>query len=131
LYDSYGNRRDRSHSNTRGQSYGDRDDQNGSQNASDGNRRDQSYSNTRENTRDPFYGDRDNQNDAASRSDHSRSDAQRYGRDTRDRGRSRVIVRQQSDESDRTQAFEGARRRPEPFWGGGFFGRGGGYQDDD
>jgi hypothetical protein len=102
LYDSYGDRRDRnaqdSYGNTR-ESYG--------------SRRGQSYR---------VY--RDDQDDAA-RFDQSRSDQRQYGRDTRSRGRSRVIVRDQ-DESDRSQAFE-SRPRPEPFWGGGFFGRG--YDD--
>jgi hypothetical protein len=79
-----------------------------------GNRRDRSYGNARE----QFYGDRDNQNDTASQ----------YGRDTRNRGRSRAIGREQPDQSDRTQAYETPRGRPEPFWGGGFFGRG--YQGD-
>jgi hypothetical protein len=79
-----------------------------------GNRRDRSYGNTREQS----YGDRDDQDDTASQ----------YGRDTRNRGRSRVIGRRQPDESDRTQAYETPRARPEPFWGGGFFRRG--YQDD-
>ena len=78
-----------------------------------GNRRDRSYGNTRE-----VYGDRDDQNDAASQ----------YGRDTRNRGRSRVIGRQHPDESERNQAYETQRARPEPFWGGGFFGRG--YRSD-
>jgi hypothetical protein len=72
---------------------------------------------------------RDDQDDAAARSDQSRSDQRQYGRDTRSRGRSRDIVRDQPDESDRGQSFETSRRRPEPFWGGGFFRRG--YQDDD
>jgi len=89
-----------------------------------GNRRDRSYGNTRGQS----YGDwRNDQDDAAARSDQSRSDQRQYGRDTRSRGRSRVIVRDQPDESDRSQAFD-SRSRPEPFWGGGFFRRG--YQDD-
>jgi hypothetical protein len=88
-----------------------------------GNRRDRSYGNRRE----QFYRDRDEQNDTASRSDPSRSDVQQYGRDTRYRGRSRAIGREQPDQSDRSQAFE-SQPRPEPFWGGGFFRRG--DQDD-
>jgi hypothetical protein len=122
LYDSYGNRRDQSYSRPRGQSYGEASDDQESY-SSRGNR---SYRNTRQ----QFYGDvRDEQNDAASRSDLSRSDTRRYGRDARYRGRSHVIDREQSEQSDRNQAYESARPRPEPFWGGGFFRRG--DQDDD
>jgi hypothetical protein len=40
-----------------------------------------------------------------------------------------VIDREQPEETNRTQAFESGRPRPEPFWGGGFFRRG--DQDDD
>jgi hypothetical protein len=122
LYDSYGNRRDQSYSRTRGQSYGEASDDQESYSS----RRNRSYSNTREQS----YGDaREDQNDAASRSDLSRSDTRRYGRDARYRGRSRVIDREQPEETNRTQAFESGRPRPEPFWGGGFFRRG--DQDDD
>jgi hypothetical protein len=91
-----------------------------------GSRRDRAYSDTRQRS----YGDiRDNQNDAASRSDLSRSDTRRYGPDARYRGRSRVIDREQPEQNGRAQAFDSARPRPEPFWGGGFFRRG--DQDDD
>ena len=107
LYDSYGNRRDR-----------DTQESYGNSRQSYGNGRGQSY-------RD-YY--KDDQNDAAARSDQSRSDTRQYGRDTRSRGSSRVIVREQPAQSDRSHAFE-SRPRPEPFWGGGFFRRG--YQDDD
>jgi hypothetical protein len=100
LYDSYGNRRDRSYGNRRERSYGDA---------------------------------RGDQDDAASRSDASRSEMRRFGRDERYRGRSRAITREQArkqpGETDRTQAFEAARPRSEPFWGGGFFRRG--DRDDD
>jgi hypothetical protein len=113
LYDSYGNRRDQSYS--RGQAYGEASDD--QEYSGRGNR---SYRNTRE----QFYGDRDDRDDAASQ---SRSDTRRYGRDTRYRGRSRN--REQPEETNRNQAFESARPRPEPFWGGGFFRRG--DQDDD
>jgi hypothetical protein len=89
-----------------------------------GSRRDRSYRNSRE----QFYGAGD-ESDAASRSDLSRSDMRRLGRDARYRGRSRVIDREQPEESDRTQAFEPGRPRSEPFWGGGFFRRG--DQNDD
>jgi hypothetical protein len=121
LYDSYGNRRDQSYSRTRGQSYGEASDDQESYSS----RKNRSYSNTRE----QFYVDRDDRDDAASRSDPSRSDTRRYGRDARYRGRSRVIDREQPEENDRTRAFESARSRPEPFWGGGFFRRG--DQNDD
>jgi hypothetical protein len=115
LYDSYGNRRDRSYGDTRqssrGQSYGNAaGDQDEGVSRSDQSRFDQSRSDQ-------------------SRSDQSRSDTRQYGRDTRYRGRSRVIVREQPDEGDRGQAFETNRPRLEPFWGGGFFRRG--YRDDD
>ncbi|HET8918272.1 MAG TPA: hypothetical protein VFN27_01195 [Xanthobacteraceae bacterium] len=115
LYDSYGNRRERSYGRTREQSYGDAADQ--------------SYGDAR--------GDQDN---SGYRSDASRSDTRRYGRDTRYRNRSRVITREQPEETDRTQgnqasqgnqALEAGRSRSEPFWGGGFFRRGDGYRDDD
>jgi hypothetical protein len=96
LYDSYGNRRDRSYGNTRGQSYSDW---------------------------------RNDQDDAAARSDQSRSDQRQYGRDTRSRGKSRVNVRDQPDDSGRSQGFDVSQPRPEPFWGGGSFRRG--YQYDD
>jgi hypothetical protein len=96
LYDSYGNRRDRSYTNTREQSYGD------------------------------AKGDQD---DSASRSDLSRSEMRRpgpyIGRDTRYRSR------WHSEDNDRGQALEASRPRSEPFWGGGFFHRGDGYQDND
>ncbi|MBO0718115.1 MAG: hypothetical protein J2P55_12360, partial [Rhizobiales bacterium] len=83
-----------------------------------GNRRDQRYSNTRERS----YGDvRGDQDDAASWSGPSR-DTRRFGRDTRYRSR------WQGDDDDRNQAFE-PRPRPEPFWGGGFFRRGNGWDD--
>src|SRR5262249_54841475 len=87
LYDSYGNRRDRSYGDrrqsSRGQSYG-----NAAGNQDEGvSRSDQSRSDQ-------------------SRPDQSRSDTRQYGRDTRYRGRSRVIVREQPDEGDRGQAFE-------------------------
>jgi len=38
--------------------------------------------------------------------------------------------RWQREDNDRNQAFEANRPRREPFWGGGFFGRGE-FQDDD
>jgi hypothetical protein len=105
LYDSYGNRRERSYGRTREQSYGD------------------------------ARGDQDN---SGYRSDASRSDMRRYGRDTRYRNSSRVITRE-PEETGRTQggnkatqgsqALEAGRSRSEPFWGGGFFGRG--DRDDD
>lgn len=91
LYDSYGNRGDRSYGNPREQSYSDR-------------------------------GDRDA---AASRSELSRFETRRLGRDTRYRSR------WQSEDNDRGRAFEANQPRSEPFWGGGFFRRGDGYQDDD
>jgi len=99
LYDSSGNRRDRSQRNTREQSYGDaKGDQSGDQ---DG---------------------------AASRSDLSRSEMRRLGREARYRGRSRAVTREQPEETDgttdRTQTFEASRPQSEPFWGGGFFRRG-------
>ena len=115
LYDSYGTRRERSYGKTREQPYGDAADQ------SDGDAR----------------GDQDN---SGYRSDASRSDTRRYGRDTRYRNRSRVITREQPEETDRTQenrgtqgnqALEAGRSRSEPFWGGGSFRRGDGYRDDD
>jgi hypothetical protein len=59
------------------------------------------------------------------RSDLSRSEPRRFGRDAR------YQRRWQRDDSDRNQALEGGRPRAEPFWGGGFFRRGYGYQDDD
>jgi hypothetical protein len=145
LYDSYGNRRNRSYGNTREQSYGDaKEDQ------SYGNRRNRSYSNTREqasgdskedqsygNRRNRSYGNareqasgdaRENQDNAAYRSNASRSDTARYGRDSGYRDRSRAITREQPEETDRS--FEARQPRSEPFWGGGFFRRGG-YQSDD
>jgi hypothetical protein len=85
-----------------------------------GNRRDRSYSNPREQFNGDARGDRD---DAASRSDLSRSEMRLLGRDTRYRG--------QPEDSDRNQAFEAGRPRPEPFWRGGRFRRGDRYQDDD
>src|SRR5262249_17337751 len=112
LYDSYGNRRDRSYGNTREHSYGDR--------------RERSYSNTREQP----YGDaRDDQDNTGYRSDASRSDAGRYGRDARDRSRSRAITRDQPEETDRS--IQARQPRSEPFWGGGSLRRGDRYQDDD
>jgi hypothetical protein len=115
LYDSYGNRRERSYGRTRERSYGDAAEQ--------------SYGYAR--------GDQDN---SGYRSDASRSDTRRYGRDTRYRNRSRVITREQPEETDRTQrnqatqgnqALEAGQSRSEPFWGGGFFRRGDGHGDDD
>ncbi len=118
LYDSYGNRRERSYGKTREQSYGDAAEQ--------------SYGDAR--------GDQDN---SGYRSDPSRSDTRRYGRDTHYRNRSRVITREQPEETDRTQrnqvnqatqgnqALEAGQSRSEPFWGGGFFRRGDGDRDDD
>jgi len=100
-----------------------------------GNRRDRSYGDTRQSSRGQSYGNAAGDQDESvsrsdqSRPDQSRSDTRQYGRDTRYRGRSRVIVREQPDEGDRGQAFETNRRRLEPFWGGGFFRRG--YRDDD
>ena len=108
LYDSYGNRRARSYRNMREQPYGNaRDDQSASHGS-----RGQSYGDTR-------Y----DQDDSASRFDRSRSDSRGYGRDTRYRKRS------QPEDNDRGQAVKAGRPRPEPFWGGGFFGRG--YRDDE
>jgi hypothetical protein len=43
--------------------------------------------------------------------------------DARHRGRTRVIGREAPEEVDRLPS-EARRSRPEPFWGGGFFGRG-------
>jgi len=106
LYDSYGNRRARSYRNMREQPYGNaRDD------ASYGSRG-QSYGDTRH-----------DQDDSASRVDRSRSDSRGYGRDTR------YGKRSQPEDNDRSQAVEAGRPRPEPFWGGGFFGSG--YRDDE
>jgi hypothetical protein len=87
-----------------------------------GNRKDRSYGNPREQSYGDARGDRD---DAASRSDLSRSEMRRLGRDARYRSRG------QREDSDRNQAFEAGRSRPEPFWGGGLFRRGDRYQDDD
>jgi hypothetical protein len=67
------------------------------------------------------YGDARDQNDDAYRSNATRLDMQGYGRDAGYRNRSREITREQP---------ELIERRPEPFWGGGFF-RGGGYQFGD
>jgi hypothetical protein len=121
LHDSYDSRRERSYGKTREQSYGD--------------------------AAEPSYGDaRGDQDNSGYRSDASRSDTPRYGRDTSYRNRSRVITREQPEETDRTQrnqgtqvnqvtqgkqALEAGQSRSEPFWGGGFFRRGDGYRDDD
>jgi hypothetical protein len=105
-----------------------------------GNRRERSYGKTREQSYGDARGDQDN---SGYRSDPSRSDTRRYGRDTHYRNRSRVITREQPEETDRTQrnqvnqatqgnqALEAGQSRSEPFWGGGFFRRGDGYRDDD
>jgi hypothetical protein len=102
-----------------------------------GNRRERSYGKTREQSYGDAGGDQDN---SGYGSDASRSDTRRYGRDTHYRNRSRVITREQAEETDRTQrnqvnqanqALEAGRSRSEPFWGGGFFRRGDGYRDDD
>jgi hypothetical protein len=87
-----------------------------------GNRRDRSYGNMRERSYGGANGDQD---DAASRSGLSRSEMRRFGRDARYQRRS------QPDDSDRNQAIEERGQRSEPFWGGGFFRRGGDYRDDD
>lgn len=85
-----------------------------------GNPPQRSYGNSRE----PFYG-------AARGGDQDDTgyggDTRRYGRDARYRNRSRVITREQPSE----QTLDTRTQRPEPFWGGGFFGRGDGYRDDD
>ncbi len=84
---------------------------------SSGNERPRSYGNRSE----PFYG-------AARGTDQDdtgyRSDPRRYGHDVGPRTRSRAVTREQSTE----QSFDTRQQRSEPFWGGGFFGRG--YQDD-
>ncbi len=86
-----------------------------------GNRRDRSYSNTREQS----YGDaKGDPEDSASRSDLSRSEMRRPGHDTRYRSR------WHSEDNDRGQALETGRPRSEPFWGGGFFRRGDGQDND-
>ena len=65
-----------------------------------GNRRERSYGKTREQSYGDARGDQDN---SGYRSDPSRSDTRRYGRDTHYRNRSRVITREQPEETDRTQ----------------------------
>lgn len=87
---------------------------------STGNQTQRSYGSRRE----PFYGapraaDQDDTGYGA--------DTRRSGRDGGYRNRSRVITREQPSD----QTLETRQQRPEPFWGGGFFGRGNGYRDDD
>jgi hypothetical protein len=90
-----------------------------------GNRRDRSFSSSNNNREQPYGDAGGDQDGAASRSDLSRSEPRRFGRDAR------YQRRWQRDDSDRNQVLEGGRPRAEPFWGGGFFRRGYGYQDDD
>jgi hypothetical protein len=91
-----------------------------------------------------------NSSDAARDQDQAdQQTSRRYGRYSRDRSRSRPIVPDRQDvdrgldkgqtdrgqgsreHADREQAREASPRRPEPFWGGGFFRRGDRFGGDD
>jgi len=81
--------------------------------------------------------------DDAAASSARRQDARTYdrlydsysNRRSRHRDMSHVITPEQPEESDRTQGteagFRAAQPRSEPFWGGGSFRRGDGYESDD
>jgi hypothetical protein len=62
----------------------------------------------------------------------SRSSRQRrFGSDERYYGRRGTSVREAPDQTDQAPAFETARPRGEPFWGGGFFRRDDRFSNDD